>query len=43
MANEQYPSLFESLSRLNEYLISQASEETGLVRPSLLLLPYRAN
>lgn len=30
-ANEQYPSLFESLSRLNEYLMSQASNDTGLV------------
>lgn len=30
-ANEQYPSLFESLSRLNEYMISQASKDTGLV------------
>lgn len=30
-ANEQYPSLFESLSRLNEYLMSQASKDTGLV------------
>ncbi|KAI5449845.1 hypothetical protein NCC49_003961 [Naganishia albida] len=30
-ANEQYPSLFESLSRLNEYMISQASPETGLI------------
>jgi hypothetical protein len=37
-ANEQYPSLFESLSRLNEYMISQASKDTGLVSGHLRLV-----
>jgi hypothetical protein len=34
-ANEQYPSLFESLSRLNEYMISQADAGTGLVSATI--------